>query len=139
MRNDSAQVIAFSLVAFAVTYLLEVWLWLSGGLTVWFAAAVLTGVMFVPLLSAAMTVKLVDHGSLRGYGIARGMGKYYLYSLAYPFVVVALGLVIVAVLGTPSIDFTMSKFKEIFPNVPVTTEIPVYLIVINLALAPFIN
>ena len=124
MDNESSQLVVFSLISFSVTYLLEIWLWLSGGLIVWFAAAVLTVVMFVPLLSAAATVKLVEHGSLKSQGMVKGKGRYYLYSLVYPFAVIALGLLIVAALGTTSIDFTMSKFKEIFPNLPFTNEIP---------------
>jgi len=137
--DDSGQVIVFCLVAFCVTYLLEAWLWLSGGLAVWFAFAVLIAVMFVPMLSAAMTVKLVEHGSLRSHGIAKGRVEHYLCGLAYPFGVIALGLVFVAVLRTAPIDLTMTKFKEIFPNVPAATEIPLYFTVINLILAPFIN
>ena len=81
MDNESSQLVVFSLISFSVTYLLEIWLWLSGGLIVWFAAAVLTVVMFVPLLSAAATVKLVEHGSLRNQGMVKGEGGYYLSSL----------------------------------------------------------
>ena len=33
----------------------------------------------------------------------------------------------------------MAKFRELFPNVPAVTEIPVYFTVINLILAPFIG
>ena len=116
--DDSGAVIVFCLVAFCVTYLLEAWLWLSGGLTASFAYAVLIAVMFVPMLSAAMTVKLVEHGSLRSYGIAKGSVNHYLCGLAYPFGVIALGLVFVAALRTAPIDFTMAKFREMFPNLP---------------------
>jgi len=137
--NDSRQMIVFCLVTFGVTYLLEAWLWLFGGLTARFAFAVLIAVMFVPMLSAAMTVKLVEHGSLKSYGIAKGRIKHYLCGLAYPFGVIALGLVFVAVLRTAPIDFTMTKFREVFPNVPAAAEIPLYFTVINLILAPFIN
>jgi len=137
--DDSRQVIVFCLVAFCVTYLLETCLWLSGGLTVWFASAVLVAVMFVPMLSAVMTVKLVEHGSLRSYGIAKGSVSHYVCGLAYPFGVIALGLVFVAVLRTAPIDFTMTKFREMSPNVPAATEIPLYFTVISLILAPFIN
>ena len=139
MTYDSKQVIVFCLIAFGITYLAEAWLWFSGGLKVWFALAVLTGVMFIPLLSAVITIRLVEHGSLRSYGIERGRLRYYLYSLVYPLAVVAIGLIFVSVLGTASIDFTMTKFKEMAPNVLVIEEIPSYLIVINLILAPFIN
>ncbi len=122
-----------------MTYLLEAWLWFSGGLEVWFALAVLIGVMFTPLLSTVITIKLVEHGSLGSYGIARGRFRYYLYGLVYPLAVIALGLVFVAALGTTAIDFTLTRFKEMVPNVPAAEEIPIYLIIINLILAPFIN
>ncbi|NIQ32312.1 MAG: CPBP family intramembrane metalloprotease domain-containing protein, partial [Nitrososphaeria archaeon] len=62
-----------------------------------------------------------------------------MYGLIYPFVFIALGLVFVEVLGTTSIDFTMTRFKEMLPNVPTAEEIPVYFLVINLILAPFVN
>lgn len=138
MPDDSRNVIAFCVVAFVLTYLLEVWLWLSGGLRVWFATAIMVGVMFIPLLSSALTVKLIERGSLRSYGIAKGRARYYLYSLAYPLVIIALGLLFVALLGTASIDFTLARFKEMFPDLP-PFEIPLWMIVINLILAPFIN
>ena len=84
MKNDSKQVFVFCLIVFGLTYLVEAWLWLSGGLEVWFAFAVLIGVMFIPLLSAVIMIRLVEHGSLRDYGIARGRLRYYLYSLICP-------------------------------------------------------
>ena len=139
MRDDSRQVIVFCLITFAITYILEGWLWLSGGLEVWFALAVLTGVMFVPLLSAVITVRFVEHGSLKSYGIVKGRPMHYLYSLLYPFASIALGLIFVAVLRTTPIDFTLTQFREMAPRVPAFEEIPSYLILINLILAPFIN
>ncbi len=139
MTDNAGQVIVFCLIAFVVTYFLETWLWLSGGLTVWFAPGVMVGVMFVPLASAVITVKLMEHGSLRSYGVAKGGVRHYLYGLAYPFAVIALGLFFVAILRTASIDFTMTRATETYPNLPPATEIPWYFTVINLALAPFIN
>jgi len=139
MVDDSKQIIVFCLIVFTLTYLVKAWLWLSGGLKVGFAIAALTGVMFIPVLSAAITIKFVEHGNLRSYGIAKGKVSYYLYSLIYPFAVIALGLIFVAVLGTAPIDFTLTIFKEIYPQAPAFEEIPMYFFIINLILAPFIN
>jgi len=139
LDDDGKHIVLFCLIAFAATYALEACLWLLGGLSVWFATGVLVVVMFVPLVSAVMVVKLAERGSLRSYGIAKGKGRYYLYSPAYPFVVVAFGLLFVALLGTASIDFTMTRAREMFPQLFPTNQIPWYYIAINLATAPFIN
>lgn len=134
MRGDSKSIIVFCLVAFGVTYLLEAWLWLSGGPEA--TPGVLLIVMFVPLLSAVITAKLA-HESLWSYGIAKGSFKYYLYAYAYPFVVIALGLVFVFLLGTASIDFTKTgSFIVKYRRGP---DIPIYLAVLILALLPFVN
>jgi membrane protease YdiL (CAAX protease family) len=104
-----------------------------------FALPVLLTAMFVPLVSATITVKLVAKGSLRGYGISKGRIRYYSYALMYPFAAIALGLVFVQVTKSASIDFTLTKYRELFPNVPQSSQVPLYITVINLILAPFIN
>lgn len=136
--QDLKHVIVFCIIVFTITYLLEFWLWLSGGLKASFATVVLMGAMYIPLISAVIVVKFIEHESLRKYGISKGKLKYYIYSLIYPLAVIALGLIFVAILGTTEIDFTLSKYKGMFPSFP-SFEIPIYLIIINLALAPFIN
>ncbi|WP_455277199.1 CPBP family intramembrane glutamic endopeptidase [[Eubacterium] cellulosolvens] len=136
--QDLKHVIAFCIIAFAITYLLEFWLWLSGGLTAPFATVVLMSAMYIPLISAVIVVKFIENESLRKYGISKGELKYYIYSLIYPLAVITLGLAFVAILGTTEIDFTLNKYKGMFPNLS-NFEIPIYFIIMNLALAPFIN
>jgi membrane protease YdiL (CAAX protease family) len=137
MRNLK-HVSLFCFIVFAITYLLEFWLWLSGGLKTSFATVVLMVAMYIPLISAVIVVKIFERESLRKYGISKGKFMYYVYSLIYPLAVIALGLIFVEILGTTEIDFTLSKYKGMFPSFP-GFEIPIYLVVINLAFAPFIN
>jgi membrane protease YdiL (CAAX protease family) len=136
--QDLKHVIVFCIIVFAITYLLEFWLWLSGGLKAPFATVVIMGAMYIPLISAVVVTKFIEHESLRKYGISKGKLKYYIYGLIYPLAVIALGLIFVVILGTTEIDFTLSKYKGMFPSLP-GFEIPIYFIIINLALAPFIN
>ena len=129
--QDLKHVIVFCTIVFAITYLLEFWLWLSGGLKAPFATVVLMGAMYIPLISAVIVVKFIEHESLRKYGISKGKLKYYIYSLIYPLAVIAIGLTFIVILGTTEIDFTLSMYSA--------RVIPIYFIIINLALAPFIN
>lgn len=139
MRAYDRNVIAFCLITFTVTYLLEGWLWFAGGLRSPFASPVLLTAMFVPLVSVMITVKLMAKGRLRSYGITKAAIRYYLYALAYPFAVIALGLVFVSVTKSAPIDFTLTKYGELSPNVPQLSQVPLYITVVNLILAPFIN
>jgi membrane protease YdiL (CAAX protease family) len=121
-------VIIFCVIVFAGTYLIEAWLWNYGDQEIWADPTFLTGLRFVPLISALITLKLFEHGSLESCGIAKGHLKYYLYGLIYPFVVIALGLFFIRLLGTTPIDLTMTRFKEVF------LVGPVYLVVGSMVL-----
>jgi membrane protease YdiL (CAAX protease family) len=139
MRDGIGEIIIFCFLTFAVTYLIEGWLWFTGGLRNPFALFVLVTVMFVPLFSAVITVKFVAKGSLRSYGIAKGAFRHYLCALLYPFAVIALGLVFVWITNAAPIDLSLTRYMQLFPHAAQLSQVPLYLTVINLILAPFIN
>ncbi len=130
----------FLVITFSLTYLVEYWLYLAGGLKTWFALPVLIGVMFIPTVSAVLTVKLVEKGSLKGYGVRVGVKKYYVYGYFLPLLFVCFSLSLVWLFRTASL--TLKGFKELIEMAPVPEEykgVVIPLIVFEMAIAPFIN
>lgn len=91
--------------------------------------------MFVPLSASIVVVRFVTHDNLRSFGLTRGRMRYYLWAVLYPLIVVGIGVIFVAILGTAEIDFR--NLRDFLPEA--LQEPPAVILAINLLLAPIIN
>lgn len=132
--NELKRVTVFIILTFFATWTLEFKLYSAGGLKAPIAIPVMISVMFIPMLMAIITIKLVTHESLREFGLTRGSLKYYLFAFIFPIAFLVLGLFFVIIFGTA--NFQPENLVNVLPKTP---AIPWYLIGFNLLLAPFIN
>ena len=102
INEDLKAVGIYILTTFFIASAVGLGIYLAGGLRPWVALPSLIGVMFTPLV-AAITIRLTAHEGLRASGLSRGRLIYYLLAVIYPFVIVGLGLLFVALLGTTRI------------------------------------
>lgn len=149
-------VIWFLVTCFGITYGLHTVLYLIGGLASWVALPILLATMFIPLISAAVVIKWKLRMRLENFGLEEGKSKYYLYALVYPFLVIGIGILFVALFRTADIVLNLEEFKRnlllvplhrLQPTLPINVgELPAevvdlifYLTLFMLPIAPFIN
>lgn len=145
----------FVIICFGFTYALYLCLYLLGGLSCWAAMPILLISMFIPLISTYIVIRLKLHGRLRDFGLKPAkQRRYYLYALLYPFLILGIGLLLVAIFQTAPIVSSLEEFKRNLLTVPLSrlqpttpvNELPAealdivfYLTLFSLSLAPFIN
>lgn len=149
-------VIWFLAICFGFTYALHAILYLIGGLASWAALPILLMTMFIPLISAAVVIKLRLHLRFKDFGLEAGKSRYYLYAYLYPFLVLGLGILFVALLRTTDIVLNLEEFKRNLLLVPLGRLQPIlpidigelpgevidltfYITLFLLPIAPFIN
>jgi len=136
--TSRASVVVFLAVAYGFAIAIGALVLVSGGFRSPLAFPALITMMFSPSLGAILATKLVNHDSLRVNGIAKGRVRHYLLGWAYPIAVILIGLVLVSLLGTATVDF--SNLARILPPAPgFSSSTLLALTIVNLLLAPFIN
>jgi len=122
----------FLVVCFALTWGVELGIYLTGGLessSLW----LLVLVMFLPGLSAVLAIKLVEKGGLRAYGLQWGKAPFYVLAWLYPFAFLSLGTLVFLLSGNP-LDITLTGLGD-----GVLRQGMVLPIVLSLVLDPVLN
>ena len=102
LRDSSSKgIVYFVIITFFITYLMDAFIFLNGGLTYKNTFAFLIAMMFVPLVVSAVLTKFYLKRTLSSFGINKGTSvKYYLAAYFYPFLVIGLGVLIVCINGS---------------------------------------
>lgn len=132
ISKDLKAVGIYILTTFLIAFALGLGIYLAGGLRSWVALPSLIGVMFTPLIGAVTAASFITHEGWRAFGLSKGRPIYYLLAMIYPFIIVGLGLLFVALLGTARI--VLISLEVVGP-----VKVPAYIVIVNLALAPLIN
>lgn len=104
-KNDLVGLLLYVLICFSASSAIGLIVSLSGGLRASVTVPLLVLLMFVPLIAGVVANRLTTNESLSAFGLTIGELRYYLLAVLYPFGVTAIGLPIVALLGTASINF----------------------------------
>lgn len=128
--NSSKGIVYFILLTFIVTYVINVILFLNGGLKYQYAFVFLIVMMFIPLTISGILTKFYLKRSFSSFGINKGSLKYYLFAYVYPLIAVALGVALFLIMGLGKLRLDSNL---IFPT---QYGIPAYIFLINYAIAP---
>lgn len=141
-------VVLFLALCFGMSYALDLVLYALGGLRSLAAIPLLLARMFVPSISAYLVITRILRADPMAFGV-RGASKrrYYAYGLAYPFVVIGLGLISVQLLGTAEISFDPDRVVEnILKRAQIAQQLPadvkrtmLLALLPMMVIAPFIN
>jgi len=105
-------------------------IFLNGGLTYKYTFAFLIAMMFVPMMVSMALTKFYLIRSLSSFGLTKGNLKYYIFAYIYPFIAVALGVILFLIMGLGKLRIDSNL---IFPT---QYGVPVYIFLINYAIAP---
>ena len=131
LKNDSSKgIIYFVLITFLITYLMDLIIFLNGGLTYKYTFAFLIAMMFVPMIVSMALTKFYLKRSLSSFGLKKGSLKYYIFAYIYPFIAVALGVILFLIMGLGKLRIDSNL---IFPT---QYGVPAYIFLINYAIAP---
>ncbi|KYC52441.1 MAG: CAAX amino terminal protease self- immunity [Candidatus Methanofastidiosum methylothiophilum] len=127
----SKGIIYFVIITFCITYLMDAFIFLNGGLKYNNIFVFLITMMFVPLIVSTLLTKFYLKRPLTSFGIKIGTSlKYYLVAYFYPFLALGLGFLLFALMGfgklSPNLDL-------IFPS---QYGIPIYIYLTTYILAP---
>lgn len=128
---SSKGVIYFVLITFCITYLIDVFIFLNGGLKYKNIFLFLILMMFIPLVVSIILTKLYLKRSFFSFGIKIGTGlKYYIVAYVYPLIVLGLGILLFLLMGFGRLN---TNLDLIFPP---QYGIPKYIYLVTYALAP---
>lgn len=147
----------FLLSCFVISYLIDIIIYFNGGIKTLLAFIMLLIRMFIPSITAYLTIRRIIKGNPIEYGIqSRIKLRYYIYALIYPFIIIGIGLIILYFSGFTHITFDTNemvknliriqsaKSNDILSNISTDTLIQLKNIIIIvliplLVIAPFIN
>lgn len=141
----------FLVLCFSASYTLDLGLYVLGGLRSWSAFPLLLVRMFIPSAAAYLAATRILKVDPMAFGV-KGASKrrYYAYALAYPFVIIGLGLVSVFLLGTAEITINPNLvIRNILKmagmphaeqqEIPQITHEILLTLLLVMVVAPFIN
>lgn len=130
-ETSSKGIIYFVLITFFITYIIDAFIFLNGGLKYENIFVFLMAMMFIPLLVSSLLTKFYLKRPISSFGINKGKSiKYYLAAYFYPFLVIGLGVLLFVVMGLGNLR---TDIDLIFP---IQYGIPIYIYLINYSIAP---
>jgi membrane protease YdiL (CAAX protease family) len=102
--NFRVSLALFLSIAFGISIVVGLGIFLNGGLSTPLTVPALTLMMFAPSLGTIAATRLVTHQSLRGHGLKKSKPVFYILAWAYPLVFVLIGLGFAALLHTATLD-----------------------------------
>jgi membrane protease YdiL (CAAX protease family) len=131
--NDTSSkgIIYFVIITFFITYLMDLIIFLNGGLKYENTLFFLMAMMFVPLIVSALLTKFYLKRKISSFGIKIGSSfKYYVAAYFYPFLVIGIGCLLFLLMGFGRLS---TNLESIFPS---QYGIPIYIFLINYTIAP---
>jgi hypothetical protein len=106
LTNSNRSLALFLAIAFGVSGVVGLSVYLEGGLNTPLTFPALVLMMFSPGLATVAVTKLVTHQNLKDQGLSKSKPLFYILGWVYPLLFVFVGLVFVSLLRTTTIDFS---------------------------------
>ena len=116
--RERRAVLFFLALTFGFTWSLNLFLFMSGGLSI----SVLQLQMLIPAVCAMLTITLVTRERIRDFGIRLGKVKYYAWAFLIPIAVNGSAYVLTHVLGLAELDLSMPGLAQLLKDLPVPIE-----------------
>jgi len=116
--RETRAVLFFLALTFGFTWSLNLFLFMSGGLSI----SVLQLQMLIPAVCAMLTITLVTRERIRDFGIRLGKVKYYAWAFLIPIAVNGSAYVLTHVLGLAELDPSMPGLAQLLKDLPVPIE-----------------
>jgi len=116
--RETRAVLFFLALTFGFTWSLNLFLFMSGGLSI----SVLQLQMLIPAVCAMLTITLVTRERIRDFGIRLGKVKYYAWAFLIPIAVNGSAYVLTHVLGLAELDLSMPGLAQLLKDLPVPIE-----------------
>jgi membrane protease YdiL (CAAX protease family) len=135
VMNFKASLALFLSIAFGISIVVGLSIFLSGGLSTPLTLPALILMMFAPSLGTIAATRLVTHQSLRANGFEKSKPLFYILAWAYPLVFVFVGLSFAALLHIATLDFGNMQ-RQLLESRTINSPT---LVIALLLIAPLIN